>query len=182
MNIVDRIIARAQRTPYYHLPGYMERWWLVPKATPGEAGCGPVSARKRPLAWLLQRSGITVRVHHTLRSDNERHLHDHPFSSISIVLRGGYEEVVPFQADQHANHDRSRLRRIWRGPGSVVFRPATNRHRLVIPPGRSAWSIFIMFGTKRDWGFHTERGWVHHAHYESSAWQAKLDNASRGDV
>lgn len=179
MNIVDRIIRRAERTPYFHLDGYMRRFWLVPKATPGDVGCGPVLARRRPFSWLLQLLGVSIRVHQILRSDNERHLHDHPQHCMSIVLRGGYEEVVPLLPDQHPNHDRSRLRRIWRGPGAVVFRHATNRHRLVIPPGQSSWSIFVMFGLKRDWGFHTEQGWVHHGRYESSAWQAKIKEARR---
>ena len=28
--MVSWLIRRAQRTPYFHLAGYMERWWLVP--------------------------------------------------------------------------------------------------------------------------------------------------------
>lgn len=29
MNLIDKLIERAKRTPYFHLEGYMERYWLI---------------------------------------------------------------------------------------------------------------------------------------------------------
>lgn len=51
--IANWLIRRAQRAPYVHLPGYMNRWWLVPYSDPslGE-GTGLVSWR-RPVARIL---------------------------------------------------------------------------------------------------------------------------------
>lgn len=36
------------------------------------------------------------RLHHIIRGDADRHLHDHPFSFFSIILRGGYNELLQY--------------------------------------------------------------------------------------
>ncbi len=102
--LVNRIIARAQRTPYIHLDGYMNRWWLVP----------------------YNRTGYAARVHEILSSDRERDLHDHPWPYISVVLRGGYFEHTLREVPGRASIP---VRR-WYGPGSVLVRPANSFHRL----------------------------------------------------
>lgn len=139
---INAIINRAQRSPYLHLPGYMHRYWLL-----------------RPRAWLP----CSVRVHHILRSDTDRHLHDHPWANISLVLRGGYTEVLPVDQLQHPRldqHPEDWLQAKARWAGSLVLRAARDRHRLLIEPGTSCWTLFIMFGKQRAWGFHTPEGWV----------------------
>ena len=145
MNLVDRIIQRAQRTPYFHLPGYMNRWWLVPYDNPDEPNAGPVSWR-RPVAKILQHFGIAVRVHEILRSDYERHPHDHPWWYITIILRGNYIET--------RYNDKGRLIDVthW-GPGSVLFRKASSWHRLTLPERGSTWTLFISGPKSRGWGF-----------------------------
>lgn len=83
------------------------------------------------------------------------------------MLFGGYWEIMPSEQEQSAKWD-SRPEtillhgycRIWRGPGSIVFRRATDRHRLEIPDGGEAWSLFIMGPWQRNWGFHTASGRV----------------------
>jgi hypothetical protein len=147
MSIADYLIARATRTPYFHLKGYMLRYWLVPYKTAGSArdtGCGIVSWR-RPIARLLQACGIAVRVHVILRSDNDRALHDHPWNYVSVILKGSYVEVTP---------GGFKLRK----PGSIAFRRATDKHRLVLVPGESAGddnvvTLFITTRSRQSWGF-----------------------------
>ncbi|MDM8356643.1 hypothetical protein [Pandoraea communis] len=155
--VARAIIAYAQRTPYFDLRDYMRRWWV--KKPRGHDASADEDGR-RETSW-------GARVHNTLRSDAGRDLHDHPWWSISIVLLGGYWEIMPTEQEQPAKWD-SRpetmllrgYRRVWRGPGSIVFRRATDRHRLEIPAGGEAWSLFIMGPWQRNWGFHTPRGWV----------------------
>jgi len=126
--LVDRIVRRAERTPYLHLDGYMERFWLF----------------RTPL--------VSARVHRILRSDLDRDLHDHPWDYASVILRGGYLEITE-------SGER------WYGPGSVIVRSATPLHRLVLPPGTAATTLFIHGRKRREWGFATERGWVHWRQY-----------------
>ena len=153
------LIRRAQRTPYFDLIHdgqlYMERWWL--RMPPGHG--------EHSSTYDKTKSGIGIRIHHTVRSDRGRDLHCHPWWNISIVLAGGYWEIVPISQQQPAILDAHCFRRIWRGPGSIVFRRANHRHRLLIPNGDSAWSLFIMGPWIRDWGFWTRDGWVYWRKY-----------------
>lgn len=153
------LIRRAQRTPYFDLIHdgelYMERWWL--RKPPGHG--------EHSSTYDKTKSGIGIRIHHTVRSDRGRDLHDHPWWNVSIVLAGGYWEIVPISQAQPAILDAHCYRRIWRGPGSVVFRRAHHRHRLEILQGDSAWSLFIMGPWIRDWGFHTRQGWSYWRNY-----------------
>lgn len=137
---VDWLIGRAMRTPYFHLEGYLDRFWLFPY------GSLPF--------------GIAVRIHHILRSDNDRHLHDHPWAFLSIVLRGGYWEERPCDCcqefgvlDGNCEHREG----IWRGPGSIAFRRASDFHRLILPTvvdaDQSCWTLFITFRATQPWGF-----------------------------
>jgi hypothetical protein len=69
--VVEWLLGCARRRPYFHLPGYMDRWWLVP---PG---------------WHLP---FTIRFHRILRADNERDMHDHPWAFRTMLLEGWYVE------------------------------------------------------------------------------------------
>lgn len=116
-----------------------------------------------------------VKLHHILRSDNDRALHDHPWSFISIVLIGGYWEHVAFPMDGsafvHPIPKRARLcapsaadgtltLRCWFGPGSVLRRSAECAHRLELPEGKTAWTLVFTANKTREWGFHTIKGWI----------------------
>lgn len=74
MSIADFIINRiTRRAPdvvigEVHRP-YLLRWWVIPR--------NPV---------------FNVYLHRFMRSDDDRALHDHPWSNLSILLRGSYGE------------------------------------------------------------------------------------------
>lgn len=139
--LADWIIRRAMRTPYFHLEGYMQRWWIKKPARHDEHQADPSI-----------KTGWGARVHRIMRSDDDRALHDHPFWNISIILRGGYFELTDTGI-------------IWRGVGSVVFRKAKARHRLIVPQGGEAWTLFITGPWERVWGFHPHTGFVESSKY-----------------
>lgn len=144
--VADWLIQRAQRTPYIHLDGYMNRWWLVP----------------------YNKWGFAARIHQILRSDTDRHYHDHPWAYISIVLRGGYWELTPRLRETAWGLDIVGERRRWRGPGSVAFRSAKSWHKLQLPTWTRlnntgceienvpCWTLFITFPKTQSWGFLVE--------------------------
>lgn len=155
--IVDWLIRRAMRTPYYHLTGYMERYWLVPygatiqrtvDGVPVTDGTGPVNPRRRPFARVLQKLGIAARIHHILRSDRGRDPHDHPWPYVAIILKGGY-----FEQRYDENGAPMLPLAEWHGPGSVIYRPANSLHKLILPEGATAWTLFITFKKVQTWGF-----------------------------
>lgn len=144
-NLPGWIIRRAMRTPYIHLPGYMERFWFV---RIGRRGGGQNGAY--PL--------IGARVHHILRSDEGRNFHDHPWPYLTVILRGGYWEITP---DFFDGEMRGEVRR-WHGPGSMLLRRARSWHRLELPAGQTAWTLFCTGPKVQPWGFLVGRrkvGW-----------------------
>lgn len=87
---------------------------------------------------------FAVKLHHILVSDDDC-LHDHPWSFLSILLRGAYLEESTNDA------------RLYQAP-AILFRKAEWKHRLVI--GKPVWSFVITFKKVREWGFWTKVGFV----------------------
>lgn len=184
-----RLHANAFATPYYHLHGYMIRDWILGYRSPDrnrdnpawKSGFSPKSSAF--YRWLCRH--IAIRAHTILRSDSDRHLHDHPSWSLSIVLEGGYWEVFEPQgraltfpiwyeqilkelAQDSCSQDDAEERKFlakfgiyWRGPGAIVFRRANCFHRLILPRGIVAKSIFAMGKKSNSWGFLTPDGKVY---------------------
>lgn len=113
-------IVGTKENPYLH------RWYLIP--------------RNR---WL------NIYLHQFLRDDDDRALHDHPWRSLSILLRGRYLEITP---------DGQREFRA----GNIIWRNAEYRHRLLISPygNRPAWTLFLTGRKVRTWGFWCPQGFV----------------------
>lgn len=112
----------------------MERWWRVPRN------------------WATN-----VYFHIVRRSDDDRALHDHPWFSISIVLRGGYWEHTIAAGGVH--------HKVWCSPGLIRFRPSGRQaHRLELAVDSvgeiAARTIFVTGPVLRRWGFHDTRRWV----------------------
>ncbi len=66
--------------------------------------------------------------------------HDHPWHFWSIILRNGYEEIM-------------NGKKIWRGAGSVLYRPALSTHNTITIEGKPMWSLIIISKRIRPWGF-----------------------------
>lgn len=115
--------------------------------------------------FLLPRNRLlNIYLHKIVRSDDDRALHDHPWDSVSVILWGGYLEILPVKAPYlkrgetaaHVTHTAH-----WRQPLSVIPRRAECCHRLVIDEPHPAWTLFITGPKRRSWGFHCQRGWIH---------------------
>jgi hypothetical protein len=115
---------------------YLFRWYVIPKNP-----------------WLK------VYVHKFMRSDDERALHDHPWSFVSVILRGGYVEV-----SETADYKTTMLCRtslfdlrspFWRR--CIAYRPAIYRHQVKLPiesgVEQSCWTLIITGPHVRTWGF-----------------------------
>lgn len=114
---------------------YMLRWYLLP--------------RNRVLNMYL---------HKFLRDDDDRALHDHPWWFLSLMLKGGYFEIVPHPTVAGGNTA------ISRRAGSLAFRRATHRHRVVLfaPTGvkEPCWTLVVTGRKNRTWGFYCPKGFV----------------------
>jgi hypothetical protein len=136
MKLAERIIARVSRRAPDVVIGqadnpYLHRWWVIPR-----------------------NRFFNIYLHRFMRSDDDRALHDHPWTNLSILLRGRYVEHtidaggINVRTERRAGDWKLRLF------GSFA-------HRLELIDGE-CWTIFITGPWYREWGFHCPTaGWIH---------------------
>lgn len=153
---IEAIISQAKAGSYFPIKTpdggvYMDRQWIIERD-------------QSPLGW-------GARIHRIMRSDEDRHLHDHPWHNVSVILEGGYIELMPNDTmvlDALPEPMRSQVRdkagepliAIVRKPGDVIYREDVTRHRLIIPNSGHATSLFLVGPKTQEWGFYTEKGKV----------------------
>ena len=91
-------------------------------------------------------------IHLYVGSDPTPWLHDHPWPSLSICLRGVLREVRDGPGGDGGS--------ITIRPGTVALRPPRFAHRLELLSG-PAITIFLAGPRLRHWGWHHQQGWIH---------------------
>jgi hypothetical protein len=109
--------------------------WLLPYKDIGWEEIGEEFTR----FTLAKTPWFNVYLHRLKAHQAHPNCHDHPWSFVAVLLKGGYIEYCP-DGRWHT-----------RKPGSVLYRPATFSHN-VVTPGVS-WSIIFTTAKFRDWGF-----------------------------
>lgn len=107
---------------------------------------------------LLKTPWFAIMLHWINRPDPEPHLHDHPVSFLSLILRGGYEEERERKesyGDFWGAWPTVRLiRHRW-----ANYIHATDKHRIVYVKPHTLTLCFA--GPKvREWGFYTPSGFI----------------------
>ncbi|MEM1153086.1 MAG: hypothetical protein AAGI44_03040 [Pseudomonadota bacterium] len=112
--------------------------------------------------WFLVPSNhvFNVYLHHFKASDDDRALHDHPWDSVSILIKGELLEHVDTLPGISASTD-VLPRVIHHRAPAIVNRTAEHTHRLELIGGNPAWTIFITGRKRRRWGFWCKTGWMH---------------------
>jgi hypothetical protein len=109
---------------------------------------------------LLNTRWGSLYIHQIARSDEDLHMHDHPWDFWSLILRGGYtEQAMPEGKDF--------LILTNCVPGTLVMRKAKDFHRIkLLNPLDSTWSL-VWTGSRihEPWGYHTFDGWVSNQEY-----------------
>lgn len=102
---------------------------------------------------LLSLFGFALRLHKIRRPDHDACLHDHPWTFFTLILAGGYVEEMESDGVRHC---------AFRKPGSLLYRPATFRHRITSLPGSRGFaiSLVLMCRKSRSWGFWTNQGFM----------------------
>lgn len=98
---------------------------------------------------LLKTPWFSVYLHRLdARQYDPKTCHDHPWRFTAVVLRGGYWEY-------------SGGRKVWRAPGSVLYRPATYAH--AVQTRGVNWSLVVVGPKVRPWskGCDPESSTVH---------------------
>lgn len=130
--------------------------------------------------WYVWRRNrwLNCYLHEFIADDVDPVLHDHPWWSVSVVLRGGYYEIT-------TGPDGTQERRYY-GRGSVRIRSAKFSHRIELPRVKRfdgektvevlepCWTLFLTGPRIRDWGFHCPNGW--------KSWQEYCEPVNPGRV
>ncbi len=132
------LIRRAQLAPYTHLDGYMDRFWLF-NAYDKKNG-----VEVTPIRWLP-----SVRVHHILRKDLDRHHHDHPWDARTIILDGWYRETR-LEEDYFGDLDNYVYDRARGDTAQVLY---GQYHTITEVSEGGVWTMFITYGYRGTWGF-----------------------------
>lgn len=135
------------------------------------------------IRWTFLFFGYSIRVHHWIKSDDDRYFHDHSANLLSVVLKGQYWNVKPLDPDK--NPDDMVLRPFFQMEDvsiggdvmvkntrhyyvegifnswhnffymkhSIWFSKAEDRHYLRIPKG-GAWTLMFEGRPKHKWGFY----------------------------
>lgn len=90
--------------------------------------------------------------------DAEPHLHDHPVSFLSIILRGCYREKRVLLRRRMFGS----FKRAW---WNFVRACREDRHRIISVSSGGCLTLCLMGPKRQDWGFHTPGGWVYWKDY-----------------
>lgn len=108
---------------------------------------------------------FNVFLHKFLKGDPDD-LHDHPWPYATLILSGGYWEVVPEDESLPRKADGSLVtKRIWRGPGHFRLCPPNSYHRVELEPDVTCWTLFMPGPQRRDWGFDVNGVWMQFEKY-----------------
>lgn len=118
--------------------------------------------------FVIRTERFALFIHKFVRSDEDRALHDHPWSFLVVPIWRGYvehsdREEVTFEPDgtqlRKVTLLRPSKRRVWPILGAR-FRRAEYRHRVELIDGKPSWSLFFRFRSRRTWGFWPTSGFI----------------------
>lgn len=102
--------------------------------------------------WVLDLYLFSIRLHHWMSSDDQRHYHDHPWNFITIVLAGGYTDIAPSnQEDPDSRPIHERMT-----PGTICHRASFHKHTVKVDDG-GCWTLLLTGRPIRTWGFWVKR-------------------------
>lgn len=111
--------------------------------------------------FILKTRWGSLFLHKIVRSDDDPDPHDHPWDFTSFILASGYGDQQWFwDGSTRYFH---RLERVK--PRTVVRRRAEHTHRVIIEPGKPAWTLVFTKNKRRPWYFVTESGPVYWREY-----------------
>lgn len=120
------------------------RRWFLTKLIGAGHPLGPMLRRY----MIFQGERFGVYVHRIYRPDADRDCHNHPWQFRTLVLRGGYTELVR----RHVGSLQETLTARMHRPGSTHAMPVDAFHQLVeVAP--NTWTLLLVGPKVHEWGF-----------------------------
>lgn len=134
------------------------------------------------IRWTFLFFGYSIRIHHWIKSDDNRFFHDHSSDLLSIVLKGKYWNVKPIDKNKEPSYMVQKVKyadsfgneigglgrnemfcyvegifnswyNFFHMSRSIWFSKAEDRHYLSIPKG-GAWTLMFEGRPRHKWGFY----------------------------
>lgn len=120
---------------------------------------------------ILLTPWFSIKLHFIYRPDNQRDLHDHPWSFLSLLLWGSYVEDVPVYRPNDSQclcsdcttSIEPRHVRWWN------WKRAEDQHSIIWVSNQPIVTLVFCGPIRRTWGFWTPDGWVRHDRYDVQA-------------
>ena len=104
---------------------------------------------------IVESDLFSIYLHYFTQPDNDPWEHDHPWDFFVFILKGGYKEQT-----NNVVHTRN--------PGFMRFIKAEHRHKILELNKKSSTSLAICGRRRREWGYHTDNGWVSQIEYREN--------------
>lgn len=106
---------------------------------------------------LIKTPWFAICLHWILKPDPEPHLHDHPVSFLSLILSGGYTEWR-YDGKRDRYHSQRNSWFNW------IRATPDDRHSIILVKPKTL-TVCFMGPKTREWGFHTDEGWIYWRDY-----------------
>ncbi len=102
---------------------------------------------------ILSLPFLKINLHGIYMHDEDKHLHNHPWNFISIVLKGWYSERL--------EGDKINVRY----PGNIAMRKKDAFHKIDSLQSKSIYTLNFMWGKQEVWGYKVKGKFVDHETY-----------------
>lgn len=126
---------------------------------------------------ILKTPWFAIALHWIKKPDPEPWLHDHPVSFLSLVLWGSYEELRRQEGIGPYGFTMTRL--VWRRWWNWFEASEWDRHSIVSSAPHTL-TLCFMGPKRREWGYHTDAGWVHWKEYAHGKYRTAQGSSDAG--
>ena len=101
---------------------------------------------------ILKTRWGSIWLHAIHKADTDKHLHNHPWDFISVVLKGSYYEQTPKGNKKQY-------------PGKINLRNGEEHHKILELLSPVVYTLFFVSAPKRQWGYKVEGKFIDHLTY-----------------
>ena len=101
---------------------------------------------------IIKTPWFSIYIHGIYAADEDKHLHNHPWDYISMVLSGSYIE----KTNKNIN---------FLSLGTITKRNGNDYHKIYKLLSKSVYTLFIVGPVKRHWGYSVDGNHITHEEY-----------------
>ena len=116
---------------------------------------------------ILKTSWFSIYFHGIYRKDDDKHLHDHPWNYISIILKGSFFEVYQHEGGEQTIKCLNAI--------SFIKRKATTFHKIYTLNTPAVYTLFITGKEHKEWGYLVNDKFIQHSEYREKKKSGAFD-------